>query len=98
MAVDIPQELVNLSSSKLRNGDIMGEERKSLIVDRGPLSIHGISQVGQSLIKVLFKVFRYILAKLERMKQVLIFLVVEEYLGLRKGKDLTYFCEQRWLV
>ena len=70
MALDIP-EAVNLSSSKLRNGDIMGEERKSLIIDPGPLSIHGISQNGPKFDKVLFKVFRYILANLERMKKVI---------------------------
>lgn len=91
MALDIP-EAVNLSSSKLRNGDIMGEERKSLIIDPGPLSIHGISQNGPKFDKGTFQGVQVYLGELRTdEKGNLIFLGGRGVSGSPKGKDLTTF-------
>jgi hypothetical protein len=90
IALDI-QEAANVSNT-LRNSDIMGDERKSLIIDPGVLSIHGINQIGSKFDKGVFQGAPVYLGELRTdMKGNLIFLGGKGASGSPRGKDLTTF-------
>jgi hypothetical protein len=90
IALDIP-EAVNFSNT-LRNKDVRGDERKSLIIDPGPLSIHGINHSGPKFDKGNFQGASVYLGELRTDdKGNLIFLGGRGVSGSPKGKDLTTF-------
>src|SRR5215211_212018 len=67
IALDIPEaiDVISTTSTELRNKEIKGNERKSLIIDPGPLSIKGKNQQGPRFDKGTFQGVNVYLGELQ---------------------------------
>lgn len=94
VALDIPEatDVISTTSTSLRNRDIRGEERKSLIIDPGPLSIKGKNQKGPKFDRGTFQGVNIYLGELKTdEKGNLIFLGGKGDAGSPRNIPLTTF-------